>query len=79
MSRKDFKLLLSLVGPRITKRDPTFCKAISPTDKLILNLRFLVTRDSYGSFQYLFKISKQPSAVIPDVYHAIIDSLKEYC
>nr|CAI5838589.1 unnamed protein product [Callosobruchus analis] len=76
MSRKDFKLLLSLVGPRITKQDTTFCKAISPTDKVILTLRFLVTG---GSFRYLFDISKQSSALIPNVCQAIIDSLKEYC
>nr|CAI5832454.1 unnamed protein product [Callosobruchus analis] len=69
---------MSLVGPRIIKQDTTFREAISPTDKIVLALRFLPTGDSYGIPQYLFKISIQYiSALIPDVYQAIIDSLKE--
>lgn len=80
MSKKDFKLLLSLVEPKIRKQDTTFRKAILPADKLILTLRFLATGDSYASLQYLFKISKQSiSALIPDVCKAIIDSLKKHC
>ena len=52
--------------------------AISVQDRLAVTLRFLATRDSYTSLQYLFRISKQAiSITVPEVCQAIIEALKE--
>ncbi len=43
MSCSDFKHLLQLIGPKITKRDTNMRPAISAQDRLALTLRFLAT------------------------------------
>lgn len=79
MTSSDFETLLSLIGPRITKMDTTFRKAIPVNERLAVTLRFLATGDSYHSLMYMFKISKQViSAIVPEVCDALINALQDY-
>ena len=66
MSPTDFEILINLVGLKIKKKDTHFRTAISVQDKLAVIIRFLATRDSYGSLQLLlFKISKHSINKVP--------------
>lgn len=79
MSASDFEYLINLVGPKISKADSTFRKAIPVTERLALTLRYLATGDSYTSLSFLFKVSKQViSNIVPEVCAALTDSLKEF-
>ncbi|XP_050515105.1 uncharacterized protein LOC126890290 [Diabrotica virgifera virgifera] len=76
MTDSDFEWLLNLVGPKITKNDTNFRKAITPTERLLITLRFLATGDSYTSLMHLFRISKQAiSKIVPEVSIAICEVL----
>lgn len=76
---EDFELLISLIGPTISKQDTNYRNAISVNDCLAVTLRFLATGDSYTSLMYLFKISKQSiSKIVPKVCEALVNALAEY-
>ena len=59
MSYSDFDALISLIGPRITKKDTSFRKAIPVAERLPVTLRFLAPGDSFTNLSRLFKMSKQ--------------------
>jgi hypothetical protein len=59
LSYSDFDALTNLSGPRISKKDASFRKAIRVTRRLAVTLRFLASGDSFTSLSLLFKISKQ--------------------
>nr|CAH7727264.1 unnamed protein product [Callosobruchus chinensis] len=71
MTAEDFERLIILVGPKISKMDTKFRKAIPVQDRLAITLRFLATGDSFTSLQYLFNVSKQR------ISNALIQALKE--
>lgn len=78
MSPSDFEHLITLIGPKIAKKDTHWRKAISIQDRLAVTIRFLATGDSFTSLQYLFKISKQSiSTIVPQVCEALVEVLKE--
>lgn len=78
MSLADFEFLLHKIGPRITKQDTDWRKAIPAKVRLAITLRFLATGDSYRSLHYLFKISSQVICkIIPEVCVAINEALKD--
>lgn len=79
LSYSDFENILSLVGGKICKKDTNFRKAITPTERLLVTLRYLATGDSFISLMYLFRISKQTiSFIVADVCKAIIEALPDY-
>nr|CAH7756981.1 unnamed protein product [Callosobruchus chinensis] len=78
MTAEDFERLIILVGPKISKMDSKFRKAIPVQDRLTITLRFLATGDSFISLQYLFNVSKQRiSIIIDETCNAPIQALKE--
>nr|CAH7768608.1 unnamed protein product [Callosobruchus chinensis] len=78
MTAEDFERLIILVGPKISKMDTKFRKAIPVQDRLAIKLRFLATGDSFTSLQSLFNVSKQRiSIIIEETCNALIQALKE--
>lgn len=76
MDIHQFKELLNLVEPIISKQDTVMRKSISAKDRLILTLRFLSSGDSFSSLRYLFRIPKCTiSTIIPEVLDAIYSVL----
>lgn len=78
MSQEDFQYLISLIGPKIGKKDTNYRDCIPVELRLAITLRFLATGGSYNSLIYLFTVSKPLiSRIIPEVCEAIIESLKK--
>nr|CAH7739369.1 unnamed protein product [Callosobruchus chinensis] len=78
MTAEDFERLIIFVGPKISKMDTKFRKAIPVQDRLAMTLRFLATGDSFTSLQYLFNVSKQRiSIIIEETCNALIQALEE--
>lgn len=59
MSTNDFENLIIMIGPIIKKIDTYLRTAIPVKVRFAVTLRFLASGDSFASFQYLIKISKQ--------------------
>nr|CAH7739603.1 unnamed protein product [Callosobruchus chinensis] len=79
MSQADFDLLISLIGPRISKQDTNYRECIPAEMRLAITLRFLATGDSYSSLMYLFPVSRPLICkIIPEVCACIIEALKEH-
>ena len=64
MSYSDFDALINLVGPRISKKDTSFRKAIPVAERLAVTLRFLASGDSFTSLSFSLKMSKQSISII---------------
>ena len=76
MSPERLDHLLSLVSPLITKQDTNFRKAIPPSERLMLTLRFLASGDSQVSLTYLFRMGKKTvSRIISETSKAIFQVL----
>lgn len=79
MSVSDFENLVTMIGPKIKKKETHLRTVIPVKVRLAVTLRFLASGDSYASLQYVFKISKQIiSLIIPEVCCALIDALKNF-
>lgn len=77
MDPNTFIYILERVGPRITKKDTFWRKALTPGMKLAITLRYLATGNSYKSLQYSFRVAYNTICnFIPVVCQAIID---EFC
>ena len=61
MSPQSFDYLLTLVGPRIRKKDTNFRKAIPPAERLAITLRFLASGESQQSLAFLFRVGRSVS------------------
>ncbi|XP_023312264.1 uncharacterized protein LOC111692469 [Anoplophora glabripennis] len=78
MSAVDFEELLSKVGRIIQKEDTHLRASISPSERLMVTLRFLATGDSHQSLMYLFRIPAcTMSGFIPQVCSALYQELKD--
>jgi hypothetical protein len=64
MSYSDFDALIKLVGPRMSKKDASFRKAVPVAERLAVTLRFLASGDSLTSLGFLLKMSKQSISTI---------------
>nr|CAH7721449.1 unnamed protein product [Callosobruchus chinensis] len=74
LSSKDFELIISLIGPKIKKKNTYFRECIPVNESFTVTLRFLATEDSYTSLMYTFKISKQCiSNIVTEVCQALVD------
>ena len=54
MSPEDFHYLLEIVSPKIRNRDTQLRKAITPSERLAVTLRFLVSGKNLSRFIYLY-------------------------
>ena len=73
-----FDELLARVGPRITKHDTNYRKALDPGTKLAATLRHLASGDTYASMKFDFRIpAKILSVLVKEVYQAIVDAYKD--
>jgi len=62
---------MDIISPKIVERDT---KVIPVQERVAVALQFLATTYSYTSLQYLWRIYKQISEILPEV---IIETLKE--
>ena len=73
-----FQELLAKVGPRITKQDTFWRKALEPGLRIAITLRYLATGNSYKSLMYGFRVAHNTiSNIIPEVCEAIIAEYAE--
>ena len=69
-----FRELLHRLGPRLGKNDTWYRKALNPSLKLALTLRFLATGDSCRTLVYGFRVAHNTiSLFVHDVWQAIIE------
>ena len=69
-----FHEVLARVGPRITKQDTFWRRALEPGLKLAITLRYLGTGNSYKSLQYGFRVAFNTISIfVIEVCQAIID------
>ena len=70
-----FEELLSVITPKIGKKDSVMRMAIPCRTKLEITLRYMATGDSFRSLALLFRVPHNTiSAFLPDVMAAIYDS-----
>ena len=68
-----FDELLNRLGPRITKQDTRYRKALEPGLKLAMTLRHLASGDKYASMKFDFRVPHNTMSVcVRDVCQAII-------
>ena len=79
MSTTDFEFLLNQISPRIQKQDTHLRKAISPTQRFVITLRYLASGDSFEELSYVSRSSPQAiSGIVIDVCQALIDLLVDF-
>ena len=75
-----FDELLNRLGPRITKQDTRYRKALEPGLKLAMTLRHLASGDKYASMKFDFRVPHNTMSVcVRDVCQAIIEEYKDEC
>ncbi|PIO23102.1 hypothetical protein AB205_0125870 [Aquarana catesbeiana] len=73
-----FHRLLALLTPYITKQDTCMWQAITPKQRLIATLRYLVTGRSLQDLKFTTGISHQAlGIIIPETCSAIIQVLQK--
>lgn len=79
MTPEDFEFLLARIAPQIEKKNTHLRKAISPTERFVLTLRFLASGDSYEDLSFVARISPQAiSYIIMDECRALIGYLANF-
>lgn len=77
LSPEMFNTLLEKVRTHISRTDTNMRDSISAGARLEATLRYLATGATYGSLQYMSRISKSTlSSIIPDTCDAIYKALK---
>ena len=73
-----FDKLLNRVGPRFTKEDTRYRKALELGLKLAVSIRHLAFGNKYSTTQYDFRVARNTCiGFIPEVCQAIVDLLKD--
>ena len=77
MTREKFSLLLSEIGPSITRQNTNFRQAIPPGERLAITLRFLVTGDAMQTISFSYRVGLSTVAgIINNTCRAIWDLLQ---
>ena len=72
MNKEQFKEILQLIEPHISKQTNNFGKPISPAERLALTIRYLATGDTFRSLHFQFRISRAAiSYIIKEVCNAM--------
>ena len=78
MDPEIFRELLLRLGPILAENDTYYRKALDPSLKLAITLRYLATGDSYRKLMYGFRVAHYTiSLVVHDVCQAIIEEYAE--
>jgi hypothetical protein len=78
MEPRMFHEIVARVGPRVTKQDTRYRKALSPGLKIAITLRFLATGNSFRSERFNFRTPHNTiSKFFPAVCEAIIDEFSD--
>lgn len=78
MSDDNFRYLLTLITPEISKQNTQMREAISPEERLVATLRFLATGRSLEDLKFSCGISAQRlGVIIPETCKAIIKILRK--
>ena len=62
-----FRELPLRLGPRLDKNDTWYRKAVDPSLKLAITLRYLTTGDSYRTLMYGFRVAHNDISLGPVV------------
>nr|XP_039263826.1 protein ANTAGONIST OF LIKE HETEROCHROMATIN PROTEIN 1-like [Styela clava] len=77
MSVEDFQILITLVGPVISKQATAFRKPIPPEERIAVTLRFLATGDSYRTIANSYRLGiSTVSNIVSETCSAIWDALR---
>ena len=77
MTRERFSLLLSEIGPSITRQNTNFRQAIPPGERLAITLHFLVTGDAMQTISFSYRVGLSTVAgIINNTCRAIWDLLQ---
>ncbi|XP_014679878.1 PREDICTED: uncharacterized protein LOC106819809, partial [Priapulus caudatus] len=73
-----FDELLARLGPRCTKQDTMYRKAMEPGLRIAITMRHLATGDKYASMKFGFRVPHNTmSVLVREVCQAIVDEYKE--
>ena len=76
MDHAMFQELLQRVQGRLTKQDTNYRKALEPSMKLAITLRYMASGESYHSLMYGFRVAHNTiSKFVPEVCAAIVAEL----
>ncbi|KAM3909895.1 uncharacterized protein RB166_021521 [Leptodactylus fuscus] len=77
MTPEAFDRLLGMLADHLHRQDTTMRKAISPTERLVITLRFLATGESFASLHLQFRVGKSTiSGIVRSTCHLIWQHLQ---
>ncbi|XP_044133457.1 protein ANTAGONIST OF LIKE HETEROCHROMATIN PROTEIN 1-like [Bufo gargarizans] len=78
MNMASFDELLDRVSPRLARMDTYFRRSVSPTERLMLTIRFLATGDSFTSLHYHFRLGISTiSTIVKETCQVLWEELHE--
>ena len=72
MTPERFDHLLSMVGPRIKKKDTRMREAIGPAERLTLTLRYSASGNDQQSLSFSYRIGK---ATVSNIIHETLTAI----
>ncbi|XP_061584677.1 uncharacterized protein zgc:194221 [Cololabis saira] len=78
VDKTEFAALVNRVGPRISRMDTTYRRAIGPAERLAVCLRYLATGDSFRTIARSYRVGHSTvCSIVAEVSRAIWDCLVE--